>query len=447
MMNMYSRPRFSCADEVDRPAVEPPPWSPNCSTAVGLALMPELVLDADAPGTSLRAPSEPSALTRNFGTMNRLMPFTPSGAPVDPRQHEVDDVLGHVVLAVGDEDLGAEEPVACRRGCGSARVRTSARSEPACGSVRFIVPVHSPEIIFGMKRCLLLGACRRSSSASIAPSVSSGQSAKLRLALLIISMQAAPIVFGRPWPPNSAGCCSPCQPPSRELAERLLEARRRRHHAVLPTTTGAMSPSTIERRDHVLVEARALLEHGLRGVEAGVLEAGQRGDRLEIGQLLHAEQHVLDGCDVAHGVPPQRRQRKGPSADDRATGRRLRRRAQSALTSSGTAVNRSGLEAVVGDAEDRRLRVLVDRDDDLRVLHAGQVLDRAADAGGDVELRRDDLAGLADLPVVRRVAGVDGGAAGAERRAELVGERRQHLVELVARAQRAPAGDDDLGRR
>ena len=30
---------------------------------------------------SLRAPSEPSALTRNFGTMNRLMPLTPSGAP------------------------------------------------------------------------------------------------------------------------------------------------------------------------------------------------------------------------------------------------------------------------------------------------------------------------------------------------------------------------------
>jgi hypothetical protein len=27
------------------------------------------------------------------------------------RQHQVDDVLGHVVLAVGDEDLRAEEPV------------------------------------------------------------------------------------------------------------------------------------------------------------------------------------------------------------------------------------------------------------------------------------------------------------------------------------------------
>ncbi len=31
----------------------------------------------------------------------------------------------------------------------SARAATAARSEPACGSVRFMVPVHSPAIIFG----------------------------------------------------------------------------------------------------------------------------------------------------------------------------------------------------------------------------------------------------------------------------------------------------------
>ncbi|CKU06702.1 Uncharacterised protein [Mycobacterium tuberculosis] len=32
--------------------------------------------------TSLRSPREPSLFTRNLGTTNRLMPFTPSGAPV-----------------------------------------------------------------------------------------------------------------------------------------------------------------------------------------------------------------------------------------------------------------------------------------------------------------------------------------------------------------------------
>ena len=34
------------------------------------------------------------------------------------------------------------------------------------------------------------------------------------LALLTISLQAAWISLGRPWPPKSAGCCRPCQPPA-----------------------------------------------------------------------------------------------------------------------------------------------------------------------------------------------------------------------------------------
>ncbi len=75
MMNMYSRPRFSSPTSV--PIA--PPWSPNCSTAVGLALMPSLC-SIETQCTSLRAPSEPSSLTRNLGTMNSEMPLTPSGA-------------------------------------------------------------------------------------------------------------------------------------------------------------------------------------------------------------------------------------------------------------------------------------------------------------------------------------------------------------------------------
>src|SRR5262249_18778928 len=42
-------------------------------------------------------------------------------------------------------------------------------------------------------------------------------------------------------------------------------------------------------------------------------------------------------------------------------------------------------QAVVGDLEDRGVLVLVDRDDVPGGRHAGQVLDRAADAARDVE--------------------------------------------------------------
>src|SRR5215217_5083696 len=68
-------------------------------------------------------------------------------------------------------------------------------------------------------------------------------------------------------------------------------------------------------------------------------------------------------------------------------------------------------EAVVCDLEDRGFLVLVDGDDDLAVLHAGEMLDRTGNADRDVELRSHHLARLPDLPVVRRIAGIDGSAA------------------------------------
>src|SRR5579872_1895125 len=77
-------------------------------------------------------------------------------------------------------------------------------------------------------------------------------------------------------------------------------------------------------------------------------------------------------------------------------------------------------KTVIGDLEDRRVLVLVDRDDDLRILHPGQMLDRARDPDRDVKLRRDDLAGLADLIVVGHEAGIDRRARRPDRGAELV---------------------------
>ena len=81
------------------------------------------------------------------------------------------------------------------------------------------------------------------------------------------------------------------------------------------------------------------------------------------------------------------------------------------------------------------------------ILHAGQMLDRARNTDRDIELRRHDLAGLADLPVVRRVAGVDRGARGAHRRPELVGYRLDVGLEVLRLLHRPAARDDDLGGR
>src|SRR6056297_1543753 len=102
-------------------------------------------------------------------------------------------------------------------------------------------------------------------------------------------------------------------------------------------------------------------------------------------------------------------------------------------------------ETVVGDFEDRGFRILVDRHDGPGVLDPGQVLDRAGDADREVQLRRDDLAGLPHLQFVRHVAGIDRRTRGADGCAHLLGEAVDEL-EVFRRAQRAAAGDDAIGR-
>ena len=95
-------------------------------------------------------------------------------------------------------------------------------------------------------------------------------------------------------------------------------------------------------------------------------------------------------------------------------------------------------QAEVGDLEDRRFGILVDRDDRARILDARQVLDRAGNSDRDVQLRRDDLAGLPHLQVVRRIAGIDRGARGADCRTELVGQPVDDLEILGAASARPP---------
>ena len=96
----------------------------------------------------------------------------------------------------------------------------------------------------------------------------------------------------------------------------------------------------------------------------------------------------------------------------------------------------------VGEFADRGIRIAVDGDDVLGRLHADTMLDRPADAGTDVERRLDDLAGLADLELVRDPARVGGRSRGAHRAAERRGQLAQRAEALLA-SDPASAGDDD----
>src|SRR5215831_18229955 len=87
-------------------------------------------------------------------------------------------------------------------------------------------------------------------------------------------------------------------------------------------------------------------------------------------------------------------------------------------------------ETVIRYFEDRRLAVLVDGDDGARVLDASEVLDRPGDSHRDVQLRRNDLAGLADLHFIRRIARIHRRARSTDRRAHAVRKAVEDLESL-----------------
>jgi len=97
MMNMYSRPWFSS------PTRYPTAFSYN-ENGGGTCVDAELVLDRGALhfGSSARATRRRSPGTRHEEQRDAAYA---SGAPSDAPRHEVDDVLGQIVLAVGNKDF------------------------------------------------------------------------------------------------------------------------------------------------------------------------------------------------------------------------------------------------------------------------------------------------------------------------------------------------------
>ena len=85
----------------------------------------------------------------------------------------------------------------------------------------------------------------------------------------------------------------------RELLIGILEPGCRRDHAVFPGSR-VLVPLPVQRREHTLVELRALFEYGLRRVKTGVLETGDQRDRVDVRQVLEVEQHVFQRGGIAH---------------------------------------------------------------------------------------------------------------------------------------------------
>ena len=100
----------------------------------------------------------------------------------------------------------------------------------------------------------------------------------------------------------------------------------------------------------------------------------------------------------------------------------------------------------VGDVEDRSEFILVHGDDEVRLLHTGQVLDRTRDTHGEVEIRTNRFTGLSDLSLVCENTCIDHRTRSRYFGTEHVGKLAQGL-EPFCRADTAAARNEYFGFR
>ncbi len=213
------------------------------------------------------------------------------------REHEVDDVLGEVVLARGDEDLGPRDGVgALARGLGARA------DEPEVGAALRLGEAHRarPRPLGEARQeppLLRLAAVERERVVSGEREARVGPEAQVGRAdeFLEDDLQhlrqtlAAVGAIAREARPAARG----------EGAVGLPEALRGANGAVFePTAVGVAR--RVERQQLVLAEARGFLENGVDDVGGRLLTARQCGDgALVVEQLVKDEAHVVERGAVA----------------------------------------------------------------------------------------------------------------------------------------------------
>ena len=96
----------------------------------------------------LRLPIEPSALGINLGVINSEIPLEPLGAS---GKRASTKWIMLAAMSCSPAEINILLPVILYEpsACGSALLRNIPKSVPQCGSVKHIVPVHSPDTNLG----------------------------------------------------------------------------------------------------------------------------------------------------------------------------------------------------------------------------------------------------------------------------------------------------------
>ena len=216
-------------------------------------------------------------------------------------EHQMHDILGHVVVAPGDEDLLAEDPVMValghRPGADGRQIRTRLRF----GQVHRARPFAADELrhkpVFEFVRAVCLERLRRPGGQQRAKREThigrvphfdgrgGDQPEQALPAIFGIATQAVPAVFDKPT------------------------VRRRkpvgRDNAVFCQGSALLVTALVEGRQHVAGELCSLLEHRLDQIRRHFFIARQRSQPFEPRQLGDDELHVLQRrAIIRHGLAP-----------------------------------------------------------------------------------------------------------------------------------------------
>ena len=223
-----------------------------------------------------------------------------------PGENEMDDILGHVVLAIGDEDLLAEQPIgsilgAFRPGSHGAEIGACLR----LGQVHGPGPPpadHRREIDVGefARAMRLQGAdgalgqerAEREGHRGAVPDFGAGDVDEMG--------QAHAAELGR------RGDAVPAR--LRPAPVDVGEAGRRRHHAVLVTRAGKIA-GAVERRDFLGGEAAGFRDDGGHGVPIEIAHEPLFDQPWQIGDRAQRKEDVGDRRTIRHLLAPPCRER------------------------------------------------------------------------------------------------------------------------------------------
>ena len=264
----------------------------------GAGLDAELVFNGDTPGIIARAQAA-IIVHHEFGNHKQADALHPIRCTRHPGKNQVHDVLRHVVLAIGDENLGAKHlVVAVTLRLGSRTHGGQVGTGLWLGQVHGAGPFAADELGGELALQFVAAGHQQRFNGAVGQH---GAQGKREAGGVQHFGAGCGHQLGEALSAESDGVDHALPAAFGKLGKSLFEAGSGGDHTVFPTAR-VLVTFPVQRGHHTLTKLGRLLQHRLGRVQAIVFHSGQRGDIGKAGQLLHGKQHVFEGGLVTHGV-------------------------------------------------------------------------------------------------------------------------------------------------